>query len=476
MFLLNRQKLLLIFLLIFYITSCSVINPYDIEIQISVNEETDFFSDEFIEIFFNYEVERLSLEDLITLKINNQVVTPTYLWESNQKVLLKPENDWKFGCNYSFTLNGNIFTLSQGNFSVSESRHFTYGNESELFYLENFPKKELITRKDSIHFTFNKAVKHSSFISGFSISPYSEYDISFTNNDKSVIVTPKSNWPINSILTWSLSKNIISSDEYTIKKEYSGDIKSVYDLSLPELLKVCPTSLNSETYIPLYELDLSKLIDNQAIYFEFSKPMDFESIEKGISFDPSIKGCFYSYGDDGKQFIYQPYTNYEINTKYHLKISDSCKDVNNIEIFKAKDFYFYSANEYLKINSIKIKSPNEPDQIELCTENEYSSVKIEQPDSLVYITFVFSEAIKNKTACENNISCLLLFPDSVNPEKQSCTWDSDFSVTFSYNNFFAKADSSCFYKITVKGTSSGVLSINNNFMEENKCVYFQTSL
>ena len=107
------------------------------------------FSDEFIEIFFNYEVERSSLEDLITLKINNQVVTPTYLWESNQKVLLKPENDWKFGCNYSFTLNGNIFTLSQGNFSVSESRHFTYGNESELFYLENFPKKELITRKDS---------------------------------------------------------------------------------------------------------------------------------------------------------------------------------------------------------------------------------------------------------------------------------------------------------------------------------------
>ena len=156
MFLLNRQKLLLIFLLIFYITSCSVINPYDIEIQISVNEETDFFSDEFIEIFFNYEVERSSLEDLITLKINNQVVTPTYLWESNQKVLLKPENDWKFGCNYSFTLNGNIFTLSQGNFSVSESRHFTYGNESELFYLENFPTKELITRKDSIHFTFNK--------------------------------------------------------------------------------------------------------------------------------------------------------------------------------------------------------------------------------------------------------------------------------------------------------------------------------
>ena len=71
MFLLNRQKLLLIFLLIFYITSCSVINPYDIEIQISVNEETDFFSDEFIEIFFNYEVERSSLEELITLKINS---------------------------------------------------------------------------------------------------------------------------------------------------------------------------------------------------------------------------------------------------------------------------------------------------------------------------------------------------------------------------------------------------------------------
>lgn len=478
---LNRQILLsglafILFLSICDLSGCSLLNPLDIDVQISVKEDTEFFMEEYINVHFSYEVQRVPVEEIITLEVNNQIDSVSYIWESGNHLLLKPKNGWKLGCNYKFKLNGNIKTESKGTFSASESRHFIYGKESELFSLENYPLKEFETSKDSVVFVFSRPVKHSSFMSGFSVSPYSEYDVSFSDDNKTATVIPEENWPINSILGWSLSSDIVSDDGYALKKEYSGEIKAVYDLAVPELIRVCPASLNSQEYLPLYTLDLSHLIDDQAIYFEFSKPMDSESVEKGISFEPAIKGCFYNYDNERRKFIYQPYSNYELNVEYRLKVDDSCKDINNIELFEPNEFYFSSSNEYLKVMSIKIKSPDEQDAAELCSSDEYSTVRLLKPDSLVYITIVFSESIKDKNGCEDNISCSVLFPDAENPEKHSCVWDSDFSVTLAYSNFFSKSGFSHFYKISVKGTSSGVVSESNNFMEKNKCVFFQTSL
>ncbi len=455
---------------------CYVLNPKSIEMVISIAENTQYFDNDTVRIDFNYDVDRQNVEDSIMLKINNQITNINFKWDSNKVVNVSPESNWKFGYKYLFSVDGNIQTLENGKFYLSTKRHFIYGREEEIFKLEKCPEKELESRKDSLIFVFNKAVDQNSFISGFTVSPYSEYEILFSNDNKTITVKPKKDWTINSFLTWTLFDDIESADHYVIKKRYTGDIKSIYDLELPELLCVCPVALNDKTFIPLKEVVLNELFDDQAIYFEFTKPMNFESIENGILFEPSIKGCFYKFGTENKEFIFQPYENYALETKYNLKISDSCKDVNDIELYKTRNLYFYSANEYLEVSSIKIDSSIISDGIELCNENDYNELKLNEDKSFITITIMFSQDIKNKNDSENNISLTMLFPHGDAPEKQSCVWSSDSCVTLTYEGIRAIENKQYFYKILIKGASSGIISKNNDYMKENKCVIFNTVL
>lgn len=450
-------------------------NPESLYMSISVSENDQFFFNDSIKIQFNFNVEQKRFEELVILKINNQITNVSFAWHSNNTVYISPENNWKCGYKYLLSIEGNLQTTENGTFSVYAKRHFTYGEKDELFILESFPSDELLQTTDSLTFSFNKPVEQSSFISGFSISPYADYEIIFSTDSKNVTIKPKNNWPINSNLTWSISNDILSADYYVIKKEYAGIIKSLYDLTIPDIITVCPVALQNESYTPLKDLSLSNLIDNQAIYFEFSKPMNYESIENGISIEPSIKGCFYKIGTNKNEFIFQPYENYTLQTKYHLKISDSCKDSNGIELLKPLDFYFYTSNEYLEVSSIKVDSANTP-SIELCNNQEFSELILNKDKSTITVTILFSQDIKNKIDCENNISMTVLFPSSDSPEKQSCTWSSDSCIILTYNGIRTEPDKQYFYKISIKGTSSGVISKNNDFMKENKCVVFKTAL
>lgn len=463
---LNIKNFLAYLLIIILINACNLFSFELIKLDISLSDDCEYFSDEYVEVNSNFDLDKKLFEEIVSIKKDNQSDEINFIWLDSKTLHVMPVNKWQKGCKYNLTIKGKCKTLSDGSFDVYESRNFYYGNEDDMFFLVSFPSDALISLDDAITFEFNKAVNQSSFIKNFNISPYSSYKTQFTEDGKSIVIFPEKQWDINTNYLWELPQEIISIDNYKLNKNYSGNITSVFDSELPELLNIFPVSLLEGTFLVLKEKELTEVTDNQSICFEFSKSMDILSVKNNISFTPAVKGYFLSLDDNNKSFIFTPYENYEIECDYKIIIEDTCKDLNGLELFKPYEYFFKSTNQYLKVVSISI------DDILLSDYTEIESIGLTQ--SFIEVSIIFSQEIEDLYKAEQMISLSCIFPDYTGrPVKESCYWNNHHNqVTFIYSNIKSPGN---YYEIKIAGSKNSIISSVNSYLKEDLCVIFVTN-
>lgn len=449
------------FLTIF--VSCSFINFEKVSFVYSVAENSQNFESEWFTIKSSYDLQKDSFESIISLQENKNTIDLEYNWIDSSTLQIKPHANWKKGLYYHFELNGTVETVNKGSFSCTEHRHFYYGNSSEEFILSDYTKTSL-TAKDIIKYTFSKPVDQKSFISSFSISPSIDTNISFSEDNLTVSVSPKDKWPVNKQYTWTISSSLQSSDGYYLKEKYSQLISTETDTVNPKLLTVCPVSLTGNVF--LEDKSLSTLLDAQPIGFIFSKEMNFSSIENSISFSPNIKGDFYEIQGDKTRFIFVPYSKYELQKEYTLTVENKCKDLFDNELFEEKKYFFTSANTYLEVLSIKINGTEVLSENPITVFNTYGEMTVR---------IQFSKEINDKTLAENSITTNYTFPVTASqPTKESVIWSTPSVVEIRYTNISYLPPDDYYYKVEITGTSSGIKSSSDDYMEENVCAYFIT--
>ncbi|MBP3709574.1 MAG: hypothetical protein J6I73_04135 [Treponema sp.] len=382
---------------------------------------------------------------------------------------IKPIECWKKGCAYTFSVDGALKTCDNRTYTVHEVRHFVYGKENNFLMLTQAPHSNLLTADEEIVFKFSKAVLHSSFLSAFSLSPYLETNVLFSDDGCTVRVQPILSWPCNTIFTWKIDEELIALDGYKVEKSYAGMLTSLEDTVLPELVCVQPAVMVNNTYLLIASGNLNTLIDKQPIGFVFSKTMDIDSVEKNISFSPNISGAVHVVDEKCTTFVFVPYTIYDIETPYELTVGKGCIDEHGLSLYEEKKYFFTGANKFIRVTSIKACN----------TELLGATVPPIVPMPVTkYITaeIAFSTAIPNarKELAEKAISSTLVFPLSAsNPQMISMTWNFENTIAIiTWMNYTSSNTEKNYYQIKIKGGKTGVVNEVGEYIKEDVCVTF----
>ncbi len=476
----QKNKFLLL-LLPFFIFSCSFIEFNDIELSFNISENQRFFSKDNLRIDFSYTPKTTDNEKCIVLKENEKAINIDIKWKEKY-CLIKPSEGWKNGVPYELTVQGTVYTESNGNFKVDYTRYFTYGDKSKLFILSSVSINDgtNISEKTPIVYNFNKEINQVSFIENFKLSPHIDYETLFQKNKVTII--PLENWPINTFFEWSF-ENLKSSDNYFINKKNSGFFKTPDDTEIPYVVSTDIVSIFDDSYTWLNR-DLSLIVNGQAIGFVFSKSMDYDSIKNSLTFSPSLKGDLIKLANsDNKKFIYIPSADFKIDTQYKMLLSTNTKDTNGHTLKEEFIKLFKSANSYISVNKIFLEHFQSATEDTILYDGQDASIinTIELPtgQNKISVTIELSTPIEPefKNIAENSVNISLVFPNTEsNPSVSSIKWNlTGDKMTIDLKDLSkGTQDRPVYYKINITGGENGIINKSGEYMKESLCVNFMT--
>ena len=480
--------LIIIFCTAVFLCGCFLVSFERFSAQILTDYENGiFYIGENLNILFSETVNQQSAEKCITLKKDGSSVSTDFTWKENT-VELSPCEGWKKGYFYSAEISGSIETSDGRFYSVSESREFFSGSLDERLCILDKPDCDFKARDDQMVFRFSKSVNETSFLDCFSLSPYTEYKIEFLEEDKTVLVTPVSVWPLNTSITWTLNDALKAKDNYCLGFSFSGSVNTVICNELPEVSFICPAVKYADSWLLLKNQSLDSLSDSSPVAFMFSELMDYESVKSSITFLPSISGSLYPVPDEystesydkAKLFVYVPDKNYLPETEYCIKISRSACSVSGLKLYENYKTYFTSASKYLTIEKLVLNGKTVSMDCDSNEKGKPGSDTIEnisdEYDGTLYAQIYFSTVIDSdcRNAAADALSCFLIFPSTASsPVLRSVWWNTEGSVLNAEWDGLSVSDRELpLYELTVSGGLGGVTNINGEYMEDDVCINF----
>ena len=456
----NAFKALIAALALATATSCALASFEELETEISANEKSTYYDKESVKIDFSIGMDKASVENLLSLKEDGQRIDASIEWINNS-FLVKAKGGFRKGCKYTISIQGDAFASDGRKYSVNIYREFVFGTEADTFLLDKFEERKN-ARGDitSLAFYFNKAVDAGIFEREFNISPYVAIKKEYSDDFTFVEIFPDEKWKANTYYSWKIGK-LFSQDGTKIFKDYEGSFLAAKKEKEPELLAACPVI--GDTFLESAGLD--DLLENQSIGLVFDCEMDQESVERGVSFEPSVQGYWRKVCDT--RFIFTPYKNYQIQKQYRLFISDSVEDAWGISFKGEKSVFFTLKNTFVEIEKITVNT-------EEIFEGMENQAKIDE-DAPLYIKIYFSKYLCEKSILEikNAIKFEGFFPLSVqNPRLNSVQVPSANCVELCYSNLSAALDGQeALYKIVFRGGENFFFDAQGEYLKEDKCYY-----
>lgn len=462
---------------ILLISSCDLVTWEKLDLYCNVEESQTHFNGENIQLFFSSDPVQQKTERYVQLKADGESVAIYTHWQE-KRLFISPEKGWRKGKEYELVFSGSVEMVDGRIYSKSLTRHFTYGEPGQRLKIIDYSiANDSTVRNDTpLVFEFSKVVSVTSFDENFKLNPHIETDIVFLEANTKVRVQPKNDWGINKIYKWTISE-LLSADEYRLDKEYTGQFYSPLDTTQPELLTICPVEQTSTGFVWQEDRKLDgNVYEQDSIGFIFSKPMDFDSVESGITFSPSVKGYFKAVENDATRFVFYPEENYEIQTKYAINVSEQISDINDIALFTEHIEYFTTGNSYITVTSIQFGS--EP----LITDYTDTPFDYALSDSGLMKQLVlkvnFSTPIDKtyQMAAADSVGISPFFPSTVSsPSLQKISWNVEkTTITMLWEGFTPTTlGSDNYYKILIQSGANGVMNAQGEYIEEDVCVYFR---
>ncbi len=446
-----------------FLASCDYVSFERFDAGISVGEKQGYYEGEFVAINFSDAVDEKVAESLVTLKEERMSKDAEFIWNSNL-CLVKAEGGFKRGFRYSIAFCGDVALKDGRTYGVDLYREFIYGSEGQNFFAVKIeePQKNDFERQ-AIKFTFNKPVDAARFERQFALSPSAEVQKEYSDDMTQVFVLPKKTWKANVFYNWRL-ENIQSGDGVKALLNYSGSFMALEKTSAPALLLACPV-MNG---VFMENQSLGQLWETQAVGLSFDSDMDFESVQSGASFVPSVEGSWSKI--DSKRFAFSPAESWRIGEEYTLTVRDSIQDVFGLKTGESKNFVFAPRPEWISAaafaNGLRLKQ-GELNWLELAegvpliVELEFS--KALDLDSLANI--------KNCASLERYFPASAAAPNltTITPRFDS-SGGRCFKVQMEYEGFdFSSGRDERIYELTIKGGANFVYNSLGEHMKEDEC-------
>lgn len=476
--LLKFNNFLVYFFSLFFI-SCNLISFSDEGINCSVNENATFYEGEYVVFTFSGDCNQIDAEDLISIAAGNIQLKLEFHWKYNI-LMVKPEEGWKKGYLYQLKMNGYLKIDGQ-NIMACIVRNFYFGNPiliPEL--LENttvYPDDV----KSPLILYFSKPIDIKNLDENIKIYPHEDFTQEFCDSDKSITIVPKGKWKTNTLYKIQI-KEVTSVDGYHLK-EYELNFEIPIDTELPELLKA-QRYINVGGEYVLSDQEISELKGTDGLYFTFSKPMDLETIENGITINPYIEGIINPMDEEGYCFAFIPKTNYRPQQEYEIKIDRCVTDKSGLKLRQGENLFFIPKENYLEIIDLQLNQTEiDPNDVSInCYKidfDEKKSIKINETETEYFFTITMNfSTVFDFTDYKNivdKIKLKLKFPlTASNPYLKQVTWLTSNRLMLEYGNIsLSTKETPVYYELLVSGGENG---IKNSFMETMKkdlCIYIE---
>ncbi|MDR2803789.1 MAG: Ig-like domain-containing protein [Treponema sp.] len=447
------------------INGCGIVTWEYLDVVCNVAPYQDYLSEDYLQLNFSIAPNEQSAEKLIQLTSGSGIIKCETRWEGNN-MFIRPLTLWQKGASYTFTMTGSLRMEDGRYYNTGIDRSFHYGEKDGTFYLLSGTFADNV-----LNFIFAKPPAITSFNENFSISPYLETDVIFSDDGKTVAVKPKSGWDINTIYTWTI-KNMCSRDDYIMEQAYSGTFRGLFDGKLPELLEICPVTYenNGALWHNNKPLD-GQLLEKQPIGFIFSKPMEEASVKSGISFYPNING--YILKEDENRYIFMPEETYQLKKQYRIQVARTISDVSGLKLFEDRSYFFTAMNDYIKISAVKFDDKTDAMPAGK-TISEYDIAST--GDLRVTIDFSLIIPEEHRSKAVDAVSLDVLFPlSTANPSLVSIEWsDGGFKLIMTWEGLQASTMGvEQFYSLTISGGRNSVINSRGEYLEEDVCVLFK---
>ena len=476
-----NKKLSIIYIMMYTFVvsfSCSFMDFSLLEVSCSLPENGGYFNEAELEVIFSLEVESLSLQEILVLQRDGSTVA-TELSKNGSSVFIKPAGPWQKGATYSLGIQGDVALVAGGSHQVNFYRSFIYGPMSPAFSLETWSQPA--ENEPFLEFQFNFPVDSPSFSKNFSLTPSISYSYQLEDEGRWVKIIPEEDWKYNQRYSWSI-QGLESQDGFVLDKRYEGDFLGQIDTELPVLERICGVHLvEGNEYFPKEGNEIS-LCDNEPLLFQFSKEMDFDSLNSGIRFEPSCTGQLRK-GKNNREFLWVPEENWSLEEKYRVVVSSEVQDLSGISLAQQQEAYFTVDNEFLQVLSIslgdggtEIRDFQSQGALQTALQDAVP-VSVQSQDSCIVTKITFSKGFDPEGLVQalDSISMEVFFPLTASyPVLEKVRVSGESSLELWWSGFSPSSDEvDNYYQLNIAGGASGPKSIAGNYLKEDVCVIIQ---
>ena len=366
-------------------------------------------------------------------------------------------------------------------------KFYTYSGTNNFTVLSTSPS-DGSTGVDSniskITVDFSLPIKKSSIYDKIDISPDIRYYYSYSQDYKSLYISPAESLEKNTVYQVTVKKGFLSQTGKVLEKEYSFSFSTVYsteDFNLSEAIMVDKGLGPSDPHINVnigYLAETGGIDKDMELILIFTSDYYITELENHLTIEPYI----------GYRLIKENgYTRVTFDEemkseeKYTVFVDDGFKDINGIPLNRDYKFLLVidgDRSKNLKVTRVYIKDPNGINDTIIYNDGVYS-----QNEDMLYQTKVdhqevqfeidFSSHIKVYQALDK-IALNFMFgnAEATSGEMIDYSW-SDVNnillVTFSIPIISPGEDA--YYKFVVDGGDEGILDTNDNPMAEDISVY-----
>ena len=416
---------------------------------------------------FSEPMEEPITEKAFSLRFGAGAVSGAFAWQENsKKMIFTPEYPLTPGGIHYITLTKTAEDKVGNNIEDQFSCQFSIGGETvKPYVVSTYPSYGAmgIPKEANIMITFSEPIDANTLINGVSISPSIQYQLSLINNNTTALFDPDGLLQYGTTYYVDVTEGVKDPEGNSLLQAYKFTFTVGDDFTAPALVFARNSSSALNWNSGIINNNVEK---DDALLFNFSKPMNKVNTGNYISFSPSVDGNFS--WDNDYQARFTPSEFFDLTETYTVSLSRSLSDTNGNELDNEYSFLF-RINGTNSIPPVvnKIADPmNDP-----WVNNQFISINLDK--TYTNITIHFSQSMDQVKVINNlNVEYIGGSGSGIGFGIRKYIWNSPTDDTLRID--LKGLDSGNIYKIEIKGGKDGASDKQNNYMLQDHVLYFKT--
>jgi len=419
---------------------------------------------------FPFAVETTAAERAFKIKEGGRGVNGFFRWQGNT-LFFVPTPQLTWGWRYTLEFRGTVNDRRGRPYRLELEIPFFYVSESEppLTIESSSPASGAkVTPHTPLSVSFSKAVDRARFSLGFTLSPQAETSSLWSEDGRTVTLTPRQEWQNLTLYRARLSREIRDLRGLPLEKEAEILFLVDAETGCPSVAAVETALKDWEGLFPSLSVDLNTIRYDEAIKIHFSAEMDPVKTESAFSLSPYLPGA--KIWLDRRTLVFAPEAGFLMGTQYLLVILKTAADLSGLPMEQDYTLCFTPDIPVLRVTSINGRGE---DGFPIFSFSTTQPMEIGVGEAPFMYTFSFSfgqgfASTQEKQAAQRMISITCLFPpEGGDPVAISHGWLWDTVLNITYSQFRPQQEGKeQYYLLKIPGGPGGVRNSCGSFMEK----------